>query len=53
MDPEELDYAGEWPVEGSWGYQFALYFEVGQCTPIMCRPFEGEVPFEASGRFYQ
>lgn len=52
MDPEELDYEGEWAAEDSWGYQLALDYELGPCTPIMCTPLGGHILFEGSGKFY-
>lgn len=54
MDPKELNYEGEWAAEDSWGYNLAVDFELGKCTPIMCRTDYGggEVLFEAGGKFY-
>lgn len=52
MDPEELDYEGEWAAEDSWGYQLALDYHLGTCIPIMCRPHDGQILFESNGQFY-
>lgn len=52
MDPEELDYAGEWSAEDSCGYQLALDCKLGPCTPIMCRPPDGQILFESNGKYY-
>lgn len=53
MDPEELDYEIDWAPEGSWGYQVGVDFELGNCIPVMCQPFEGGVIFTAGGKFYE
>ena len=52
MDPEELDYEGEWAAVDSWGYRLATVYELGICILIMCDPQGGEILFEASGNFY-
>ncbi|KAJ5184650.1 hypothetical protein N7491_007481 [Penicillium cf. griseofulvum] len=53
IDPEELDYEGEWAAVDSWGYRLATSYELGKCTPIMCDPQGGGLIFEASGKFYR
>jgi hypothetical protein len=53
MDPEELDYEGEWATPETWGYQLAVTYNLGKCKPIMCLPQMGEVIFEGDGKFYQ
>lgn len=53
MDPEELDYEGEWATPNTWGYQLTANYNLGECTPIMCNPQEGELIFKGGGKFYQ
>lgn len=53
MDPEELEYEGEWATPNTWGYQLAANYNLGECTPIMCNPQEGELIFKGGGKFYQ
>lgn len=45
MDPEELDYEGEWAAVDSWGYHVATKYELGKCIPIMCDAQGGGSPF--------
>ena len=49
IDPEELEYEGEWAAVNSWGYHLATAYELGTCIPIMCNPQGGEILFEVSG----
>ena len=55
MDPEELDYEGDWLAEDSWGHALITSYRLKKCTPIMCRQDNmggGEVIFECSGKLF-
>lgn len=55
MDPEELDYEGDWLAEDSWGHALIKVYNLGKCTPIMCRDDNmggGEAIFECDGKLF-